>query len=87
MLLAPHLVVSLTPILGSVSMSMMTRFTQPHVHMYMFCPGIISTIYHLLEELQMGTFKRYFSLAILLTTLYLREMDQDTIVVNHNYML
>jgi hypothetical protein len=37
-----------------------TRYTQPHVHMYMFCPYVISTLYHLLEELQMRTFKRYF---------------------------
>jgi hypothetical protein len=45
-----------------------TRFTQPHVHTYTFCPYVISTLYHLLEELQMRTFKRYFSCAILLTT-------------------
>jgi hypothetical protein len=27
-----------------------TRFTQPHVHMYMFSPYVISTLYQLLEE-------------------------------------
>jgi hypothetical protein len=32
----------------------------------------------------MRTFKRYFPHAILLTTLYLREMNYDTIVVYHN---
>jgi hypothetical protein len=51
------------------------RFTQPHVHMYMFCPYVISTLYHLLEKLQMRTFKRYFSCTILLTTLHLQEMN------------
>jgi hypothetical protein len=46
------------------------------IHMYMLCPYVISTLYHLLEELvQMRTFKRYFSCAILLTTLHLREMN------------
>jgi hypothetical protein len=40
------------------------KIAQPHVHMYMFCPYVISTLYHLLEELQMRTFKRYFSCAI-----------------------
>jgi hypothetical protein len=43
--------------------------------MYVFCPYVISTLYHLLEELQMRTFKRYLSCAILLTTLHLREMN------------
>jgi hypothetical protein len=33
-----------------------TRFAQPHVHMYMFCSYVITTLYHLLEELQMWTF-------------------------------
>jgi hypothetical protein len=54
----------------------MARFAQPHILMYMFCPCVISTHYQLLEELQMRTFKRYFSLAILLTTtLHLREIN------------
>jgi hypothetical protein len=34
-----------------------TRFAQPHIHTYihtyMFCLCVISTLYHLLEELQM----------------------------------
>jgi hypothetical protein len=42
----------------------------------MFCPYVISTLYHLLEELQMRTFKRYFSHTILLTILHLREMSE-----------
>jgi hypothetical protein len=29
------------------------------LHMYMFCPYVISILYHLLEELQMRNFKRY----------------------------
>jgi hypothetical protein len=41
-----------------------TRFAQPHIHMYMFCPYVISTLYWLLEKLQMRTFKTYFSHAI-----------------------
>jgi hypothetical protein len=54
-----------------------TRFAQPHVHTYMFCPYVISTLYHLLEELvQMRTFKRYFSRAIILTTLHLAKRDE-----------
>jgi hypothetical protein len=52
-----------------------TRFAQPHIHTYMFCLCVISTLYHLLEELQMRTFKRYFSDANLLTTLNVREMN------------
>jgi hypothetical protein len=28
----------------------MTRSAQPHVHTYMFCPYVISTLYWLLEE-------------------------------------
>jgi hypothetical protein len=47
----------------------LTRFAQPHVHMYMFCP-CVSHLYTLLVTLriQMKTFKRYFSQhAILLT--------------------
>jgi hypothetical protein len=36
-----------------------TSFAQPHILMYMFCPYVISTLYHLLEELQMRTFKRF----------------------------
>jgi hypothetical protein len=32
-----------------------------HVHMYMFCPYVISTLYQLLEELQMITFKNICS--------------------------
>jgi hypothetical protein len=52
----------------------------------MFCPYVISTLYHLLEELQMRTFKRYVSGTILLITLQLREMNQDTIVVYHNWL-
>jgi hypothetical protein len=39
----------------------LTRFAQPHVHVYMLCPYVISTLYHLLEELQMRIFKRNFS--------------------------
>jgi hypothetical protein len=27
-----------------------TRFTQPHMHTYMFCPHVVSTLYWLLEE-------------------------------------
>jgi hypothetical protein len=27
-----------------------TSFAQPHIHMYMFCCYVISTLYHLLEE-------------------------------------
>jgi hypothetical protein len=30
-----------------------TRSTHPYVHMYMFCPYAISTLYQLLEESQM----------------------------------
>ncbi len=52
-----------------------TRFSQPHVHMHMFCPYVDSTLCCLLEELQMRTFKRYFSCTILVTTLHLREMN------------
>jgi hypothetical protein len=52
-----------------------TRFKQSHVHMYMFCPYVISTLHHLLEELQMRTFKKYISHAILLTTLHLKEIN------------
>jgi hypothetical protein len=33
-----------------------TRFTQPHVHMYMCHPYVISILYCLLEELQMRIF-------------------------------
>jgi hypothetical protein len=35
----------------------------------------LMTLYCLLEKLQMRTFKRYLSNAILLTTLHLREMN------------
>jgi hypothetical protein len=42
----------------------MTRFAQPHIHMYMFCAYVISTLYQLLEESQMWTSKRYFSCAL-----------------------
>jgi hypothetical protein len=57
-----------------------TRFAQPHVHTYMFCPYVISTLYHLLEELvQMRTFKGYFSRAILLTTLHLAKRNKKKI--------
>jgi hypothetical protein len=41
-----------------------TRSTQPHIHMYMLCPYVISTLYQLLEESQMWTSKRYFSRAL-----------------------
>jgi hypothetical protein len=33
-----------------------------HLYMYMFCPYVISTLYCLLKELQMRTFKTYFFL-------------------------
>jgi hypothetical protein len=47
------------------------------LHMYMLCPYVISTRYQLLEELvQMRTFKRYFSHAILLTTLHLAKRNE-----------
>jgi hypothetical protein len=49
--------------------------SESHVHTYMFCPYVICTLYYSLEESQMRTFKRYFSRAILLTTLHLREMN------------
>jgi hypothetical protein len=56
--------------------SILTRFAQPHIQLYMFCPYVISTLYHLLEELQMRAFKRYFSHAILLTTLHLPKRNE-----------
>jgi hypothetical protein len=28
----------------------LTRFAQPHVHTYIFCPYVISTLFWLLEE-------------------------------------
>jgi hypothetical protein len=34
---------------------LVTRFTQCNVYMYMICHYVISTLYHLLEELQMRT--------------------------------
>jgi hypothetical protein len=37
-----------------------TRSTQPHILMYMFCPYVISTSHRLLEESQMSTSKRFF---------------------------
>jgi hypothetical protein len=46
------------------SVVIVKRSTQPHVHMYMLCPYVISTLYHLLEESQMRTFKRYISDAL-----------------------
>jgi hypothetical protein len=61
--------------LKSPNQQLVTRFAQPHIYTYMFCPYVISTLYDLLEELQMRTFKRYFSHAILLTALHLREMN------------
>ncbi len=59
----------------NLAVGVMTRFIHTHIHMYMFCSYLISTLYHLLEELQMRTFKRYFSHAIILTTLHLRDMN------------
>jgi hypothetical protein len=55
----------------------LTRFTQPHVYMYVFCPYVISSLYCLLKELQMRILKKIatFSHAILHTTLHLREMN------------
>jgi hypothetical protein len=41
-----------------------TRSTQPHVHTYMFCPYVISTLYWFLEESQLWTSKRYVSHAL-----------------------
>jgi hypothetical protein len=35
------------------SQASLTRFTEPHIHMYMFCPYVISTLYWLLEESQL----------------------------------
>jgi hypothetical protein len=32
---------------------LVTGSAQPHIHMYMFCPYIIYTLYQLLEESQM----------------------------------
>jgi hypothetical protein len=61
-----------------------TRFTQLYVHMYMFCPYVISTPYQLLEEYKWGLSKDTFSHAILQKTLHLREMNKDTIAVYHN---
>jgi hypothetical protein len=52
----PHWVILILAEVG------VTRFAQPHVHMYMFCSYVISTLYGLLEELQMRTSKRYFFL-------------------------
>jgi hypothetical protein len=49
--------------------------TASHTQMYMVCPYVISTLYHLLGELQIRTFKRHFSCTILPTTLHLREMN------------
>jgi hypothetical protein len=47
----------------------MARFAQPHVHTYMSFLYVISTLYHLLEELQMRTFKQFlFSCEILPTS-------------------
>jgi hypothetical protein len=60
----------------SVLMPSLTRFAQPHIHMYMICPHVISTPSPVTWRIQMRTFKRYFSCSILLTTLHLREMKQ-----------
>jgi hypothetical protein len=40
-----------------------TRFTQPHVLTYMFCPYVISTPLPVTWRIQMRTFKRYLSCA------------------------
>ena len=40
----------------------LTRFAQCHVHTYMFHPYAISTLYRVLEELQVRSFKRYLFL-------------------------
>jgi hypothetical protein len=54
----------------------LTRFAQCHGHTYMFNPYAISTLYHVLEELQVRSSKDTFSCAILLTNLHLlREMN------------
>jgi hypothetical protein len=50
------------------------RFTQHHVHMYMFFPYVISTLYLLIEETN-ENFQKIPVLCILLTTLHLREMN------------
>jgi hypothetical protein len=55
--------------------SSVDKICTAHIHMYMFYPYVISTIFHLLEELQVRTFKRYFSHVILLTSLHLRDMN------------
>jgi hypothetical protein len=49
--------------------------TAPHVHMYMFCPYVISTLYCLVEEYKWELSKDTFFFCILLTTLQLREMN------------
>jgi hypothetical protein len=33
-----------------VFLGYLTRFAQPHLHTYMFCPYVISTLYPLLED-------------------------------------
>jgi hypothetical protein len=45
--------------------------TQPHVHAYMFCPYVISTLYRLLKDYKWEISKWYFSHTTLLTTLHL----------------
>jgi hypothetical protein len=52
-----------------------TRSTQPHVHTYMSCPYVISTLYCLVEEYKWELSKDTFFFCILLTTLHLREMN------------
>jgi hypothetical protein len=41
---------NLDAMLTMIFLTQVTRSTQPHIHMYMFCPYVISTLYQLLEE-------------------------------------
>jgi hypothetical protein len=72
------------PKVMTTSVGVMTRFAHPHVatciHVALLSlcchlPLPFTSAFTCLEELQMRTFKRYFSHAVLLTTLHQREMN------------
>jgi hypothetical protein len=65
----------------------MTRKAQPHVHMYMFCPYVISTLYHLLEESQMRTSNDTFLMQFFLQLYTYEKWIKITSVVYHNCIL
>jgi hypothetical protein len=53
-----------------------TRFAQPHILVYMFCPYVISTPLPVTCKVTNETFKRHLSCGLLLpTTFHLREMN------------